>query len=57
MGERFIEKRLGAVEAPSYARVLAIARKMDVVINLRGGDPDFDTSTHIKEAPGSPSRT
>jgi hypothetical protein len=34
MGERFIEKRLGAVETPSYTRVLAIARKMDVVINL-----------------------
>jgi len=50
MGERFIEKRLGAMRTPSYARVLAEARKMEGVLNLWGGDPDFDTPGHVTQA-------
>ncbi len=50
MGERFVEKRLVALRTPSYARVLVEARKMKGVLNLWGGDPDFDTPVNIKEA-------
>ncbi len=50
MGERFIERRLMAMGASSDAGVLAMARKMKGVLTLSGGDPDFDTSRHIKEA-------
>ncbi len=34
----------------SHARVVAMARGMEGVINLAGGDPDFDTPGHITEA-------
>jgi len=34
----------------SHARVVAMARDMDGVVNLAGGDPDFDTPDHIAEA-------
>ena len=50
MAERFIEKRLAGMKARSPARVVAMARGMDGVTNLAGGDPDFDTPRHIKEA-------
>ena len=50
MTERFIEKRLGAMKPRSHARVVSIARGMDGVINLAGGDPDFDTPGHITDA-------
>ena len=50
MVERFIEKRLASMKARSHARVVAVARGMDGVINLAGGDPDFDTPSHITDA-------
>ncbi len=50
MSERFIENRLGALVAPEHAKVMAMARKMDGVLKLSGGDPDFDTPKHIKDA-------
>lgn len=50
MAERFVEKRLASMKARSHARVVAMAREMDGVINLAGGDPDFDTPSHIVEA-------
>jgi aspartate/methionine/tyrosine aminotransferase len=50
MAERFIEKRLASMKARSHARVVAMARGMDGVINLGGGDPDFDTPSHITDA-------
>ena len=50
MSERFIEKRLASMKARSHARVVAMARGMDGVINLGGGDPDFDTPSHITDA-------
>ena len=50
MGDRFFEKRLGAMRTPSYARVMAEAKKMEGILNLWGGDPDFDTPVHVKEA-------
>lgn len=50
MGERFIERRLMAVGASPDAGVLAMARRMRDVLTLSGGDPDFDTPRHIKEA-------
>lgn len=50
MAERFIEKRLASMKARSHARVVAMSRGMDGVINLAGGDPDFDTPGHITDA-------
>jgi len=50
MTERFIEKRLASMKGRSHARVVAMAREMDGVINLAGGDPDFDTPSHITDA-------
>jgi aspartate/methionine/tyrosine aminotransferase len=50
MGERFIERRLRDLGASPDASVLAMARKMEGVLTLSGGDPDFDTPRHIKEA-------
>jgi len=50
MGERFIEKRLGAMESTDHARLVARGRRVEGVLNLSGGDPDFDTPRHIKEA-------
>ncbi|MBQ04604.1 hypothetical protein CL673_07890 [Candidatus Bathyarchaeota archaeon] len=50
MSERYIEKRLSSIKARSHSRVLSIAKGMDGVINLSGGDPDFDTPGHITEA-------
>ncbi len=50
MAERFFEKRLASMKARSHARVVAMARGVDGVINLAGGDPDFDTPGHITDA-------
>ncbi|MCW3978792.1 MAG: aminotransferase class I/II-fold pyridoxal phosphate-dependent enzyme [Candidatus Bathyarchaeota archaeon] len=50
MGGRFIERRLMAMGASPDAGVLAMARKTEGVLTLSGGDPDFDTPRHIKEA-------
>lgn len=50
MAERFIEKRLASMKGRSHARVVAMARGMSGVINLAGGDPDFDTPSHITDA-------
>ncbi len=50
MTERFIEKRLASMKGRSHARVVAMARGMNGVINLAGGDPDFDTPSHITDA-------
>ncbi len=50
MTERFIEKRLAAMNPRSHARVVSMARGMDGVINLAGGDPDFNTPGHIIDA-------
>jgi len=50
MAERFVEKRLASMKARSHSRVVAMARGMNGVINLAGGDPDFDTPSHITDA-------
>ncbi len=50
MGERFIERRLRAMETADHARLIATASKMEGVLKLSGGDPDFDTPRHIKVA-------
>ena len=50
MVERFIEKRLASMKVRSHARVVAMAKGIDGVINLGGGDPDFDTPSHITDA-------
>jgi len=50
LAEGFIERRLAAMRPRSHARVVAMARGMEGVINLAGGDPDFDTPGHITEA-------
>ncbi len=43
----YIEKRLASMRDRSHQKVVARARQMDGVINLGGGDPDFDTPQHI----------
>jgi len=47
---KFIENRLAAMKTRSDARVIAMATEMKGVINLKGGDPDFDTPTYIRDA-------
>jgi aspartate/methionine/tyrosine aminotransferase len=34
----------------SHVKVVAMARQMSEVVNLAGGDPDFDTPSHITDA-------
>jgi aspartate/methionine/tyrosine aminotransferase len=50
MAERYIEERLRSMKSRSHEDVVAMARQMDQYINLGGGDPDFDTPLHIKNA-------
>jgi aspartate/methionine/tyrosine aminotransferase len=50
MAEKHIEKRLSSMESRSHQKVVAMARQMEQVINLGGGDPDFDTPKHIVDA-------
>ena len=46
----YIEKRLASMKDPSHQKVVARARQMDQVVNLGGGDPDFDTPRHIVDS-------
>jgi aspartate/methionine/tyrosine aminotransferase len=50
MVENYFEKRLGSMKSRSHQKVIEIAKQMDQVINLGGGDPDFDTPKHISNA-------
>jgi aspartate/methionine/tyrosine aminotransferase len=50
MSDRFIEKRLSAMKTPEHARVVSLAARMEGVVRLQGGDPDFPTPMHIREA-------
>ena len=50
MAEKYIEKRLSLMKNRSHEKVVAMARQLDHFINLGGGDPDFDTPTHITDA-------
>ncbi|MCW4050316.1 MAG: aminotransferase class I/II-fold pyridoxal phosphate-dependent enzyme [Candidatus Bathyarchaeota archaeon] len=50
MVDIFIEKRLASMKPRSHARVVAMARGMKDVVNLGGGDPDFNTPGHITDA-------
>ena len=50
MAEKFIEKRLYKMKSRSHEKVVATARQMDNYVNLGGGDPDFDTPSHITNA-------
>ena len=50
MAEKQIEERLRSMKSRSHQKVVAMARQMDQVINLGGGDPDFDTPKHITDA-------
>jgi aminotransferase len=50
MEDRFFEIRLAEMKPKSHARVVSMARGMEGVTNLAGGDPDFDTPRHITEA-------
>jgi aminotransferase len=47
---KFIENRLAVMKTRSDAKVIAMANEMEGVISLKGGDPDFDTPTHIRKA-------
>lgn len=46
----FFEKRLSLMKSRPHQRVVEMARQMEKVINLGGGDPDFDTPKHISKA-------
>jgi len=50
MTEKFIENRLASMKTHSHSKVVSMAAGMEGVMNLGGGDPDFDTPAHIKEA-------
>jgi len=50
MAEKYIEKRLSSMKNRSHEKVVVMARQLDHFINLGGGDPDFDTPSHIIDA-------
>jgi aspartate/methionine/tyrosine aminotransferase len=50
MTEKYIEERLKSMKNRSHQKVITMARQMDNVTNLGGGDPDFDTPNHIINA-------
>jgi aminotransferase len=50
MSDRFIEKRLNAMKSQPQHRLGAIANDIEGVLRLSGGDPDFDTPKHIRDA-------
>lgn len=50
MVEKYIEERLGSMKKRSHRKIVEMARQMDNVMNLGGGDPDFDTPGHIIDA-------
>jgi len=50
MSEKFIETRLASMKTRSHTKVIAMANEIEDVISLKGGDPDFDTPTHIRDA-------
>ena len=50
MTENFIETRLASMKTRPHAKVVAMASEMEGVMNLGGGDPDFDTPIHIRDA-------
>jgi len=49
MTENFIETRLASMKTRPHAKVVAMASEMEGVMNLGGGDPDFDTPIHIRD--------
>lgn len=50
MTKKLIETRLASMKERSHAKIVTMAGGMEGVMNLGGGDPDFDTPTHIKDA-------
>jgi aspartate/methionine/tyrosine aminotransferase len=50
MVENFIEERLSSMRSRSHENVVSMARQMGQYLNLGGGDPDFDTPSHIIDA-------
>jgi aminotransferase len=50
MIENFIETRLASMKTRPHAKVVSMASEMEGVMNLGGGDPDFDTPIHIRDA-------
>jgi len=50
MIERYLEKRISNLERPDYLRLPTLASKMEGVINLCPGDPDFETPKFIRDA-------
>jgi len=47
---RFGDPRLWEMKTPIYRRFLSKIRKMEGVMSLLAGDPDFETPRHIREA-------
>jgi aminotransferase len=50
LSERFVEKRLRHINIARYWSIYKIASKMEGVIRLDSGDPDFKTPEHITAA-------
>ena len=50
MSERFIQDHLVAMGKEPHQKISAMAGKMQGVLKLAGGDPDFDTPKHIRDA-------
>jgi aspartate/methionine/tyrosine aminotransferase len=50
MNVDYVERRLASMRDRSHQQVVVRARQMDGVINLGGGDPDFDTPQHIVDS-------
>ena len=50
MVEKYLEQRISTIKRPNYLRLPTIASKMEDVINLGSGDPDFETPKFIRDA-------
>jgi aminotransferase len=50
MTDKYLEERLKSMKPRSHQKVVSMARQMDNITNLGGGDPDFDTPKHITNA-------
>jgi aminotransferase len=50
MSERFVLPYLRFIDPPLYRRIIEKASTIEGVMTLLGGDPDFDTPAHIRNA-------
>lgn len=48
--EGLISSRVTKIELPAIRKMMRLATKFSNVIHLEGGEPDFDTPEHVREA-------